>query len=1221
MPLSPQQREAAALSPTPPDPLRRAIDAACRPPEPDCVPPLIAAARLPPDLAARVHTLARQLVIGLRERRVHAGGVDALMKEFALSSHEGVALMCLAEALLRVPDSDTADQLIRDKLAGGDWRAHLGHSRSMFVNAASWGLLITGDLVSTRSEAGLAAALKRLVARGGEPVIRGGMDLAMRLLGEQFVAGRDIAEALERGAARHARGYRHSFDMLGEAAMTAGDAAHYLTQYTRAIHAIGNGDGPRGVVDADGISVKLSALHPRYVWAQRARVMAELLPRLKGLCLLARGYDIGLNIDAEEADRLALSLDVLDALACDPDLADWDGLGFVVQAYQKRAPRVIEFLIDLARRSGHRLMLRLVKGAYWDAEIKRAQLDGLAGYPVFTRKAYTDVSYLACARMLLAAREQIYPQFATHNAHTVAAIYHLAEGDYRPGDYEFQCLHGMGESLYDQVLGADRLDRRVRIYAPVGSHQTLLAYLVRRLLENGANASFVNQVVDENLPVDELIADPVERAAVHAGAPHPRIALPPALYGAVRRNAAGFDLASEAVREAFAEALRAGREKVWSAAPLVASAHSAQGQARVVRNPADARDIVGEAFDAAPAQVDAALQAAADAAPRWAATAPAARAAMLCRAADALEADAPQLVALLVREAGKTWSNALAEVREAVDFCRYYAAQGADFDPACHVPRGPVVAISPWNFPLAIFTGQIAAALAAGNPVLAKPAAQTPLIAARAVAVLHAAGVPRAVLQLLPGAGAVVGAALVGDARIRAVMFTGSTAVARGIAGQLAARDAEVPLIAETGGQNAMIVDSTALPEQVAADVMASAFDSAGQRCSALRVLCLQDDIAEPMLAMLKGAMAACQPGCPEDVRSDVGPVIDAAARDALLAHVAAMRAAGRRVFQIGLPAGCEHGSFVPPTLIEIESMDVLTDEVFGPVLHVLRYRAEALPALVDAINATGYGLTLGIHSRIDERIDFIVGRARVGNIYVNRNMVGAVVGVQPFGGQGRSGTGPKAGGPLYLHRLLDAPPAPQIDAAVPARPALERFAAWLASDGPAWLDAAACARLTGWIDHWRTTSLAGRACRLRGPTGEDNRLDFLPRGTLGAVAHDAAGWLHQIGVALATGNALRIEDDAAVHALLAALPEALRAQVSVVPAVSAADVDAVLFAGSGAAATALRGLLAARPGAIVALLTPTPDYDLTRLIVERTVSINTAAAGGNAALMALAAG
>ncbi|MCB1960133.1 MAG: bifunctional proline dehydrogenase/L-glutamate gamma-semialdehyde dehydrogenase PutA, partial [Rhodocyclaceae bacterium] len=672
MALDAQQRDAAALSPKPADPLRQAIDAACRTPEPDCVPPLIAAARMPPELARQVHDLARTLVIGLRERRRRAGGVDALMKEFALSSHEGVALMCLAEALLRVPDRDTADRLIRDKLKDGDWRAHLGHSPSMFVNAASWGLLITGRLVATHSEDGLGAALGRLLVRGGEPLIRAGMDLAMRLLGEQFVAGRDIDEALHRADAAHARGYRHSFDMLGEAAMSADDATRYLAQYTRAIHAIGQRAGGRGVVDGDGISVKLSALHPRYLWSQRARVMAELLPRLRELCLLARDYDIGLNIDAEEADRLDLSLDLLDALACDPALAGWDGLGFVVQAYQKRAPRVIEFIVDLARRNGRRLMLRLVKGAYWDAEIKRAQLDGLAGYPVFTRKAYTDVSYLACARMLLGARAHIYPQFATHNAHTVAAVYHLAGGDGR--DYEFQCLHGMGETLYDQVLGSDRLGRRVRIYAPVGSHRTLLAYLVRRLLENGANASFVNQVVDENLPVDALIADPVDLAATHAGAPHPRIPLPPALYGTARRNAAGFDLASESVREMFAEALRAGRETAGSAAPMVVGPARSAQPAREVRNPADGRDVVGAAVDADPAQVDAALQAAAECAPQWAATAPAERAAMLRRAADALEADAPQLVALLVREAGKTWGNALAEVREAVDFCRYYAA-------------------------------------------------------------------------------------------------------------------------------------------------------------------------------------------------------------------------------------------------------------------------------------------------------------------------------------------------------------------------------------------------------------------------------------------------------------------------------------------------------------------------------------------------------------------
>ena len=713
---------AAALPAAPRSALRQRIFAACRVAEPECMPALIDAARVPHSLQGRIRDLARQLVTGLRTQRTKSSGVDALMKEFSLSSQEGVALMCLAEALLRVPDRATADRLIRDKLSRGDWRSHLGQSPSLFVNAATWGLLITGGLVATRSEEGLASALTKIVARGGEPLIRKGMDLAMRLLGEQFVTGRTIDEALERGKEREKRGYRYSFDMLGEAAMTAADAQRYYEAYEQAIHAIGNAAGKRGVVDGNGISVKLSALHPRYQWSQPDRVMAELLPRVKALCLLARGYDIGFNIDAEEADRLDPSLDLLEALALDPELANWDGIGFVVQAYQKRAPFVLDWIVDLARRSGRRLMVRLVKGAYWDAEIKRAQLDGLEGYPVYSRKVYTDVAYLACAKKLLDAREVIYPQFATHNAHTLAAVMHMAEGNYRDGEYEFQCLHGMGEPLYDQIMVQPELRRMVRIYAPVGSHETLLAYLVRRLLENGANSSFVNRIVDENVPVEELVADPVTLAEPLAGAPHPRIPLPQALYGTARRNSKGFDLSAEPVRATIAAALAADRARHHVAAPLLAGGTQASASGQPVRNPARLDEIVGEVVEATVDDVAAALQAAHAAASAWAAKAPRERADCVDRVADLMERDAPALLALTVREAGKSWSNAVAELREAVDFCRYYAAQARGFDNGEHLPLGPVVCISPWNFPLAIFTGQVVAALVAGNPVLAKPA-------------------------------------------------------------------------------------------------------------------------------------------------------------------------------------------------------------------------------------------------------------------------------------------------------------------------------------------------------------------------------------------------------------------------------------------------------------------------------------------------------------------
>ncbi|QID18557.1 bifunctional proline dehydrogenase/L-glutamate gamma-semialdehyde dehydrogenase PutA [Nitrogeniibacter mangrovi] len=1217
---TPLSREAAALPASPRGPLRQAIDAACRAPEAECLEPLILAARLTEAQAGQVRALARSLVAGVRAARVHRSGVDALMREFSLSTHEGVALMCLAEALLRVPDADTADRLIRDKLAAGDWQAHIGHSPSMFVNAAAWGLLITGRLVGGTETRGLRAALGRLAHRGGEPLVRKGMDLAMRVLGEQFVIGQDIPSALETARFGEARGYRYAFDLFGEAAVTAADAERYFARYAEAIHAIGQGNARRGVIDGNGMAIKLSALHPRYRWSQRDRVMGELLPRVRELFLLAREYDIGVSLDAEEADRLELSLDVFEALAMDPAFDGWHGLGFVVQAYQKRAPRVIDALIALARRSGHRLMLRLVKGAYWDTEIKRAQVDGLADYPVFTRKVHTDVAYLACARTLLDACDLVYPQFATHNAHTLAAVCHLIGGDYHPGDYEFQCLHGMGETLYDQVVTPDGLGRQVRIYAPVGAHETLLAYLVRRLLENGANSSFVNRIVDEEVPVDALVADPVVAAAVTAGAPHPAIPLPVDVVGPGRRAARGLDLASEPVRQSIVEAIAASREVRPEAVPMIAAATGDRAAPAPVCNPADPADVVGTVCAADAADAALALEMAAQAAEGWARTPVADRALLLERAADAMERECLGLMALAIREAGKSWRNALAEVREAVDFCRYYAQQARQMPwGEATVPLGPVVCLSPWNFPLAIFVGQVAAALVAGNPVVAKPAARTPLMATRAVGLFHAVGVPAAVLQCLPGAGAGVGEALVADARTRGVMFTGSTHTARHIARVLAQRG-DIPLIAQTGGQNALIVDSSALPEQVVADVLTSAFDSAGQRCSALRVLCLQEEVADRLLAMIRAAMRELRVGDPADVRTDIGPVIDATALDRLRDHVAAMTAAGMACDSVALTPDTP-GHFMPPTLIELDRLARLEDEVFGPVLHVLRYRADALPQLIETINATGYGLTLGIHSRVDERIDAVVTQARAGNIYVNRDMIGAVVGVQPFGGEGRSGTGPKAGGPLYLQRLVRQPAPPAIPRLSPAlHPQLDAFEAWLVADSAGLLSEGEINALIGLVAGYGEASLANRSCLLPGPTGEENRLHFRPRGRAGALTTDLRALLHQLAAALATDNRILIADEPVLRTRLDALPAAVAACIDWVPDVLAAAPDVVLFDGARADAEALRQRLAAGTGALIGLLTPSPRYDLTRLIVERSVSVNTAAAGGNAGLMALPA-
>ncbi len=963
------------LNNTPWPALRQAIAACIRAPE-TMVLDLANEAALPDAQRKVAAARARSLAAGVRHARRNASGVDALMHEFSLSSAEGVALMCLAEALLRVPDAATRDRLIADKIGRGDWASHVGHSPSMFVNAAAWGLLLTGRLLPSAHPDGLGQALSGLLGRSGAPVVRRAADLAVRLLGRQFVTGQTIVDALGHAGAREARGYRFSYDMLGEAAVTAEDADRYFRAYADAIGAIGRHSARRGVIAGPGISVKLSALHARYSRAQRGAVVAELLPRVRALLELARAHDIGFNIDAEESERLDLSLDILEALATDPAFVGWDGIGFVVQAYQKRARAVIDWIADLGHRSGHRLMVRLVKGAYWDSEIKAAQIGGYSDYPVFTRKAHTDVSYIACARAMLAAPAAIYPQFATHNALTIATIEAIA-GNH---DFEFQCLHGMGEAVYDGIVGPSRA---CRIYAPVGPHETLLAYLVRRLLENGANTSFVNQIVDPTVDLDRLVADPVTLTRAHGGRPHAGIPRPPELIPG-RVNAAGIDLADELVLTELGRA--------FEATPAVYG----EGEAEI-RNPATS-EIVGYVKNTTTDDVTAAIGRAA-----WSASLEA-RCLLLEAWADGLQADHAALLALLMREAGRTLGNAVSELREAVDFCRFYAATArAELAGAC--PVGPIVCISPWNFPLAIFTGQIAAALAAGNPVVAKPAEQTPLVALRAVAIARACGIPLQALQVLPGPGETVGAALVADPRIGGVMFTGSTAVARMIHRVLAARADDPVLIAETGGLNAMIVDSTAQPEQVVADVLSSAFDSAGQRCSALRILCLQEDIYPHLLHMLKGAMAQLRLGDPARLATDVGPVIDAEAQLALAPYA-----------QGPVPhVGC----FVRPRLIEVGLDDLPQTEIFGPVLHVTRFRGDQLNALVDRLNAAGYGLTHGIHSRIDQTIAAISDRIRAGNVYVNRNIVGAVVGVQPFGGEGLSGTGPKAGGSLILHRLV----------------------------------------------------------------------------------------------------------------------------------------------------------------------------------------------------------
>jgi len=1006
--------------------LRPAISALYLADETACVSALLAGARLDDAQAAQVSMLAAGFVEHIRAHRRPAGGIDVFLREYALSSEEGVALMCLAEALLRIPDTATMDALIRDKIAPADWARHIGHSDSWFVNASTLGLMLTGRIVRLEETADAGNFLGRLIARSGEPVIRQALLHAMRIMGRQFVLGRTIDEAVVHAQADAARGYRHSFDMLGEGARTAQQAARHYQAYMDAIRTL----SITGGLHAPGISVKLSALHPRFEQAQAARVMAELTPRLAELAASARAANIDLTIDAEESERLDITLDVFETVFA--GLENWEGFGLAVQAYQKRAPAVLDWLSALAKKSGRRIPVRLVKGAYWDSEIKRAQERGLCAYPVFTRKAASDVSWLACAARMIAAGGWLKPQFATHNAHSVAAILTMTGADRGVSsiEFEFQRLHGMGAPLHDLAMQAH--GAACRIYAPVGSHENLLAYLVRRLLENGANSSFVNRLSDDAAPIAEIVRDPCAVISEAQHIPNPLIPLPEHLYGEERRNSAGILLSDPAVLTPLLQEIEAALKAPRQAGPLV-DGISYNGPRDAVYDPADRSRIVGHLAMADGAAMARAAASASAAAPSWDAAGGTMRAQYLERAADLFEVSRAELMGLCIREAGKTLPDALSELREAVDFLRYYAARArAEFDGPQPLPgpagerneislhgRGVFCCISPWNFPLAIFTGQVAAALAAGNAVLAKPAEQTSLIAYRAVQLMHQAGVPPQILHLLPGAGELVGAALVSDARIAGVAFTGSTEIAREINLRLAARPGPIiPFIAETGGVNAMIADSSALTEQLADDVIRSAFNSAGQRCSALRVLFVQEESAGRVLEMLAGAMAQLRVGDPMLMSTDIGPLIDMQALNRLNAHAARMGGIGKLIARTPLPPDLPPGIYFAPHAFELDGLAHLTHEVFGPILHVIRYQAEHLDRVCAAINAMGYGLTLGIHSRIEARTEEICARVRAGNIYVNRSMIGAVVGAQPFGGEGLSGTGPKAGGPRTLHRF-----------------------------------------------------------------------------------------------------------------------------------------------------------------------------------------------------------
>ncbi|CDZ79095.1 Bifunctional protein PutA [Legionella massiliensis] len=993
---------------------------------------LIEKAAVESNQISAIRAKATELVEQVRSERRKSTGIDSFLTEYSLASDEGIALMCLAEALLRVPDNATIDSLIKDKLTAADWKSHRGQSDSFFVNATTWALMLTGKVLTPENaESTLSKALFKLLNRSGESVVRKAVDKAMRIMSKQFVTGRTINEALSRAKKKEARGYRYSYDMLGEAALTGVDAERYFNAYKDAIEAIGASVSPNAnIYQRPGISIKLSALHPRYQEAQRSRVMEELPPKLLALAQLAKHYDIALTIDAEESERLDLSLDVIERVFCDDSLHGWHGFGMAVQSYQKRAFYLLDWVADLARSKQRRMMVRLIKGAYWDSEIKKTQMQGLPEYPVFTRKVFTDVSFQACAKKLLTMTDAIYPQFATHNAYSVAMIISLV-GDYR--DFEFQCLHGMGNELYEQIVPANRLGIPCRIYAPVGSHEDLLPYLVRRLLENGANSSFVNRIVDENAPISTLVEDPVSKANHLLGKINQNIPLPASIFLPERKNSSGFDFSDREAVAKLQQLYAAMDLSHWQAKPLLAGGKQGGEVDRSVSSPQKPERPIGRVSEATLQDIDWALSQAGQAFPKWCRKPVNERAACVERFANLLEENMPELLAMACLEAGKTWSDGVAEVREAVDFCRYYAMMAeklmakpqsfhgytGELNELSLHGRGVVLCISPWNFPLAIFTGQVIAALVTGNCVVAKPAEQTSIIATFAVQLMHKAGIPTEVVQLLPGQGESVGAALVADQRIKAVIFTGSTQTAALINKTLATRGGEIiPLIAETGGQNAMIVDSSALLEQVAIDALTSAFGSAGQRCSALRVLFVQEEVYPRMIHLLKGAMAELVVGDPRWLSTDVGPVIDSEALSGLKAHVTAMQQKYEIIYQSKLNDECESGYFMPPTAIAIDSMAALEKEVFGPILHVISYKRKNLDEVIEQINSTGYGLTLGIHSRINNTVEYIKNRIHAGNCYVNRNMIGAVVGLQPFGGEGLSGTGPKAGGPHYLLRL-----------------------------------------------------------------------------------------------------------------------------------------------------------------------------------------------------------
>ena len=1144
--------------------LRQTIDAQKYADEAKVLPVLMQETGLSSEDRNRISARAAGLVRDIRGS-AQPGLMEVFLAEYGLSTDEGVALMCLAEALLRVPDADTIDALIEDKIAPSNWGKHLGASSSSLVNASTWALMLTGKVLEEKSN-GLAGHLRGAVKRLGEPVIRTAVSRAMKEMGRQFVLGEDIQAAMKRAKELEAQGYSYSYDMLGEAARTEADAKRYHLSYSRAISAIATACTHDNIRTNPGISVKLSALHPRYEEAKLERVMTELVPRVRSLALIAKSAGMGFNIDAEEADRLSLSLDVIEAVLEAPGLEGWDGFGVVVQAYGQRCGATIDWLATLCERLNRRIMVRLVKGAYWDTEIKHAQEIGAPGFPVYTRKASTDLSYIANARKLLSRTDVIYPQFATHNAHTAAAILDIAKSENcTTDDYEFQRLHGMGERLHDIVLEAEKTG--CRIYAPVGEHRDLLAYLVRRLLENGANSSFVNQIVDEDVTPEEVASDPLSEVETYITAPlSTALKTPDALFGD-RANSRGWDIAHAPELNALDQQREKFRKHRWTGTPLLATDTNAEAP-KPVLNPANNDDVPGMISAASDEDVTTAI----DAATPWNET-PGQRAKILHKAADLYEAHHAELFALLTREAGKTLPDAISELREAVDFLRFYADEAAK---RTGNAAGVFTCISPWNFPLAIFSGQVAAALAAGNAVLAKPADQTPLVAFRAVQLLHEAGVPRAAMQYIPGPGSRVGAALTSNPKVDGVCFTGSTATALRIRRTMAENLApNAPFIAETGGLNAMIVDSTALPEQAVQAVIESAFQSAGQRCSALRCLYIQEDIADGFLKMLHGAMDELAPGDPWNITTDTGPVIDEAARKSIADYVTDARDNGHILHELKTH---DSGNFIAPTVLSVNGIAEMTREIFGPILHVARFKSIELDQVIDDINATGYGLTFGLHTRIDDRVQHVVERIHAGNVYVNRNQIGAIVGSQPFGGEGLSGTGPKAGGPMYLNRFY-ATDTQFTDAASAEKTDISDLQAALQTQT-------------------RMSTDAKDSTALPGPTGESNQLSTHVREPLLCMGPGFEAAQQQLdAVQAAKGRGV------IAHGLSPL-------ELQELPGISGA-----IFWGDEATARTYATALSLREGAILPLICEIPDE--SRTLLERHLCIDTTAAGGNAALLA----